>query len=83
MVSVVGLLHFWVSVLVPAHGGNRQDTWSDLQLFGVVNLIVILAFGWLKTNLVDAVEGLSREDLAHKPFWSSIYEARSPCSCPP
>ena len=57
---------------------NRQDTWSDLQLFGVVNLIVILAFGWLKTNLVDAVEGLSHEDLSHKPFWSSIYEACCP-----
>ena len=53
----------------------RQDTWSDLQLFGVVNLIVILAFGWLKTNLVDAIDSLSREDLASKPLWNSIYEA--------
>ena len=54
---------------------RRQDTWSDLQLFGVVNLIVILAFGWLKTNLVDAVDSLSRGDPASKPLWSSIYEA--------
>lgn len=53
---------------------HRQDTWSDLQLFAVVNLAVILGFGWVKTHLVDASDMISQEDLDNKPFWLSIYE---------
>ncbi len=54
--------------------GRRQDTWSDLQLFGVVNLGVIFLFGWLKTHLVDASDAVPREQLDAKPVWNSIYE---------
>lgn len=52
----------------------RQDTWSDLQLFAVVNLAVIFLFGWLKTHLVDAADSISPEELENKPFWLSIYQ---------
>ncbi len=52
----------------------RQDTWSDLQLFAVVNLAVIFLFGWLKTHLVDASDSISPEELDSKPFWLSIYQ---------
>ena len=53
---------------------RRQDTWSDLQLFGVVNLGVIFLFGWLKTHLVDAADAVPREQLDSRPVWTSIYE---------
>lgn len=55
---------------------RRQDTWSDLQLVLVVNLTVITLFGWIKSSVVDALD----TTLSHagpKPFWLSIYEARS------
>lgn len=53
---------------------HRQDTWSDLQLFAVVNLGVIFLFGWLKTHLVDASDADFPEELDNKPFWLSIYQ---------
>ncbi len=55
-------------------GNCRQDTWSDLQLFGIVNLAVIFLFSWLKAHLVDVADsGRSAEDV-NKPFWTSLYE---------
>ncbi len=55
-------------------GKRRQDTWSDLQLFGIVNLAVIFVFSWVKAHLVDVADsGTSAEEL-NKPFWTSLYE---------
>lgn len=55
----------------------RQDTWSDLQLFAVVNLGVILLFGWLKSHLVDTADSDFPMDPDNKPFWLSIYQVGS------
>ena len=58
-------------------GKRRQDTWSDLQLFGIVNLAVIFLFSWLKAHLVDVADsGTSAEEL-NKPFWTSLYEVHA------
>ena len=58
-------------------GSCRQDTWSDLQLFGIVNLAVIVLFSWLKAHLVDVADsGTSAEEM-NKPFWTSLYEVHA------
>jgi hypothetical protein len=57
---------------------HRQDTWSDLQLFAVVNLGVIFLFSWFKTRFVDTADMISPEELEKKPFWLSIYEVTLP-----
>ncbi len=58
-------------------GKRRQDTWSDLQLFGIVNLAVIFLFSWLKAHLVDVADsGTSAEEL-NKPFWTILYEVHA------
>ena len=55
-------------------GMCRQDTWSDLQLFGLVNLGVIFLFSWLKAHLVDVADSGRSADEMNKPFWTSLYE---------
>ena len=64
-------------------GTCRQDTWSDLQLFGIVNLAVIFLFSWLKAHLVDVADsGTSAEEM-NKPFWTSLYEVPAQRHCTP
>ena len=55
-------------------GVCRQDTWSDLQLFGLVNLGVIFLFSWLKAHLVDVADSGESFEQMKKPFWTSLYE---------
>lgn len=55
-------------------GVCRQDTWSDLQLFGLVNLGVIFLFSWLKAHLVDVADSGETFQQMNKPFWTSLYE---------
>ena len=61
-------------------GNCRQDTWSDLQLFGIVNLAVIFLFSWLKAHLVDVADTGSSAEQLNKPFWTSLYEVLRPHS---
>ena len=65
--------------LAPA-AACRQDTWSDLQLVLVVNLSVIMLFGWIKSSVVDALDTTAPR-AGPKPFWLSIYEARASPGC--
>lgn len=61
----------------------RQDTWSDLQLFGLVNLGVIFLFSWLKAHLVDVADSGRSADEMNKPFWTSLYEVSAHAELPP
>ena len=56
----------------------RQDTWSDLQLFGLVNLGVIVLFSWLKAHFVDVADSGESAEQMNKPFWTSLYEVSAP-----
>ena len=51
----------------------RQDTLSDLQLFTLFNLAVILTAGVVKTVVVNHNDSPSETDL-----WTSIYEVWKP-----
>ncbi len=53
----------------------RQDTSSDLLVFLLINLVLILLGAVIKSGLVDNLEGIP-EKVAFAPsrFWNNIYD---------
>lgn len=50
--------------------GSRKDTWDDLTLFMIFNLMLMFVAGIIKVTLVDGPDGES------KPFALALYEVR-------
>ena len=73
-------IHLFAAISTFLKMWYRQDTWSDLQLFMGLNVLLVLLGGYIKGTLLET--SLTEHGFFSSDFWRRTYSVR-PCPSHP